>query len=35
MLDDMAKSMVDVKERIVDNIVRRDHAPSPLSTVQG
>ena len=35
MLDDMAKSMVDVKERIVDNIVRRDHgAPSPLSTVR-
>ena len=27
--------MVDVKERIVDDIVRRDHgAPSPLSTVQ-
>ena len=34
MLDDMAKSMVDVKERIVDDIVRRDGSPSPLSTVQ-
>ena len=33
-LDDMIVHGGRIKEMIVDDVVRRDHAPSPLSTVR-